>query len=113
MKTASREQHVSPLVAMMYPGYTRRCDECGGLVATTPEDMVRQWTETAADQINQLGAALSQSTAGAPIGLGGMTSYYAPSGDWTRGLGPHGYHKPHHDVHHHKHHHPHHHRHHH
>jgi hypothetical protein len=90
---------------MLYPGYTKRCDHCGGLVATTPEEALRQWTESATDQINQLGAALSQATAGSPLGLPTMTPYDTPKGDWTRGLGPHGYHHAHHDVHHHRHHH--------
>lgn len=100
------EQHVSPLVAMLYPGYTKRCDGCGGLVATTPEEALRQWTETAADQITQLGAALSQPTAGSPLGMPTVTPYDTPGSDWTRGLGPYGHHHAHHDVHHrHRHHH--------
>ena len=63
MKTVAKEDHVSPLAAMLYPGYTKRCDHCGGLVATTPEEALRRWTETAYEPIAKLAAAFFQPAA--------------------------------------------------
>lgn len=92
--TAAREQHVSPLVAMLYPAYTRQCEHCGGYVAMPAEDVLRRATETAMEPL----AALARSLASA----GGTAG---PTGDWTHQWasgwhhhehhGPHGHHHGH------------------
>jgi len=68
--TATRTQHVSPSIAMLYPAYTRCCEQCGGFVATTPEETLARWTEAAYAPLAKLASALNDprmSVTGLPL----------------------------------------------
>jgi hypothetical protein len=101
---AAHEQHVSPLMAMLYPAYTRRCDHCGGYVAMPAEDVLRQASEAAMEPLAALARAFQQ-----PEGLTGALGLpespaYGRGGDWREHGGYHdwmhewggGYHPGHH-----------------
>jgi hypothetical protein len=67
MTTAS-EHHVSPLMAMLYPAHTRRCEHCGGHVAMPAEEALRRWSEATYKPLVDLMKAF-QAPPTAPPGL--------------------------------------------
>lgn len=105
---AAHEQHVSPLVAMLYPAYTRRCEHCGGYVAMPAEDVLRQASEAvmaplaaltkAFEQPEGLTGTLGLPEARAPYGPGYGWHTHEQYHDWMRQWGggwhPGHYHDP-------------------
>jgi hypothetical protein len=110
MITTSPPEHVSPLLAMLYPGATKRCDQCGGYVAMSPEEALRQWSEATYQPLVALSKTLKDPMLASMTGLPTATPATWPDlayggQSWAHGLLEHGYgHTPkhHHD---HKHHH--------
>jgi len=81
MTTGTRD-HVSPLTAMLYPGYTKRCEHCGGFVAMSPEEALTRALEAAYQPLSALAKAMEQPLAGVATGLpGGAPPQTAPT-DW-------------------------------
>jgi hypothetical protein len=96
MRTVAKDEHVSPLTAMLYPGYTRRCDCCGGYVATTPEEALRSWTETTYQPLAKLAAAFMQPTSTSTIGMPTITPFGTGMPEHEHHHGAHGHHHHHH-----------------
>jgi hypothetical protein len=88
MTTAS-EQHVSPLMAMLYPAQTRRCDHCGGYVAMPAEDALRRWSEATYGPLLDLMKSFQAPAAPPTAGLPTMapSPYGAPWQEWTKQWG--------------------------
>ncbi len=78
--TTATEQHVDPMTAMLYPAYTKRCDQCGGFVVASPEEAMQRVVEAAYEPLKTLAQTLQdpssvymagQPTMGtAPMGYG-------------------------------------------
>jgi hypothetical protein len=79
MISTSAPEHVSALMAMLYPGATKRCDQCGGFVAMSPEEALRQWSERTYQPLVALSKALQDPTLTSLTGL--------PTATTTTGLG--------------------------
>ncbi len=97
MITTSAPEHVSPLLAMLYPGATKRCDQCGGFVAMSPEDALRRWSEATYQPLAALTKAvqdpmLGLPTATPPTGSGFAWPGFAYGGQsWAYGRPGHGH----------------------
>jgi hypothetical protein len=110
MITTSTPEHVSPLLAILYPGATKRCDQCGGFVAMSPEEALRQWSEATYQPLVALSKALEDPMLASMTGLPTATPTATPGQayggqSWAHGLLGYGYgpdHKHHHEKHHHE-----------
>lgn len=107
MITTSAPEHVSPLMAMLYPGATKRCDQCGGFVAMSPEEALRQWSEATYQPLIALSEALKDPMLASMTGLPTAAPAAVPGQpyggqSWAHGLLGYGYghdHKHHHEKH--------------
>jgi hypothetical protein len=93
MRTVAKDEHVSPLTAMLYPGYTKSCDCCGGYVATSPEEALRRWTETTYEPLAKLAAAFMQPTSSSTLGLPTFTAFGTGPSEREHHHGWHGHHE--------------------
>jgi hypothetical protein len=106
MTTTARQEHVHPALAMLYPAYTRRCEHCGGYVATTPEETLSRWTQAAYAPLARLARALSEPTTTSTLGLPTQAPQPGQYPDWGaylykhhhRGHHHHGYGERHHEC---------------
>jgi hypothetical protein len=85
--TGTEAPHVSALTAMLYPAATKRCDHCGGYVASSVDEALRRYAESLYEPLQSLTKALSDPAVTAAYGLGtygapmtGKPGGYDPSG---------------------------------
>jgi len=78
MITTGTPGHVSPLMAMLYPRATQRCDQCGGFVAMSPEEALRQWSEATYQPLLALSKALQDPMLASMTGLPAAISTTEP-----------------------------------
>jgi hypothetical protein len=105
--TTGTGDHVTTLTAMLYPAYTKRCEQCGGFVAISPEEALERALEAAYQPWQAIAKAMQQPATNVATALPGA---YGPATDWMEALrGGIGYAHPHHQhrQHHHRHHHDH------
>lgn len=111
MITTTAPQHISPLMAMLYPGASKRCDQCGGFVAMSAEEALRQWSEATYQPLVALSKALQDpmmaSMTGLPTAIPATAPGYTYGGQqWAYGQPGYGHthgHKHHHHKRHHDH----------
>ena len=109
MITTGAPGHVSPLMAMLYPRATKHCDQCGGFVAMSPEEALRQWSEATYQPLLALSKALQDPMLASMTGLPTAIATTAPGRayggqSWTQDKPGYGHtrdHKHHHGKHHH------------